>query len=103
MKIFGRTQPLSKYPIHECLGVISGLGFDGVEICLENEDIAPDRLSTQTIEAIRERLADVGLTSYSVSYHRNYIHDDSIFQEIEKVIPLVRSFGTDVLVFGEGF
>jgi sugar phosphate isomerase/epimerase len=101
MKIYGRTQPLSKYPIHECLGVIKNLGFDGVEICLENDDIAPDKLNAQFIEAIRERLSELGITSYSVSYHRNYIHNDSFFEQVKEVITLVKDFGTDVLVIGD--
>jgi len=101
MQIFGRTQPLSRYPIEECLGVISRVGFDGVEICLENKDIAPDKLTAQVIETIRGRLADLGLASYSVSYHKNYIYNDSIFRETKEVIPLIRSFGTEVFVFGD--
>jgi len=98
VKIYGRTQPLSKYSIHECLGVIKNLGFDGVEICLENDDIAPDKLNAQFIEAIRERLSELEITSYSVSYHRNYIHNDSFFEQVKEVITLVKDFGTDVFV-----
>lgn len=101
MKIYGRTQPLSKYPIHECLGVIKNLGFDGVEICLENSDVAPDKLNAQFIEAIRERLSELGITSYSVSYHRNYIYNNSFFDQVKEVITLVRDFGTDVYVIGD--
>jgi len=41
MQILGRTQPLAKYPVLRALEVIKALGFDGVEICLENEDMAP--------------------------------------------------------------
>lgn len=101
MKIYGRTQPLSKYPIHECLGVIRDLGFDGVEICLENEDIAPDKLDNRLIAAICERLDELEITSYSVSDHRNYIYNDSFFEQVKKVITLVRNFGTDIFVIGD--
>jgi sugar phosphate isomerase/epimerase len=101
MKIYGRTQPLSKYSIHECLGLIKNLGFDGVEICLENDDIVPDKLNAQFIAAIRERLGELGITSYSVSHHRNYIHNDSFFNQVKRVITLVRDFGTDVFVIGD--
>lgn len=41
MKVCGRTQPLAHYPIGLCLEAIKRLGFDGVEICLENEDLRP--------------------------------------------------------------
>jgi len=101
MKIFGRTQPLSRYSIYECLGVISRLGFDGVEVCLENEDTAPGKLDDLLIETIRERLNELDLRPYSVSYHKDYIYNDSGFQEVKAVIKLVRSFGTEVFVFGD--
>ena len=101
MKIYGRTQPLSKYPIYECLGVIARLGFDGVEICLENKDIAPDKLDDLHIETIRERLNDLGIGTYSVSYHRDYIHNDDGLQQVKSVIEMVRSFGTEIFVFGD--
>jgi len=101
MKIYGRTQPLSKYPIYDCLGMISQLGFDGVEICLENKDIAPGKLDAALIETIRERLNNLGVKSYSMSYHKDYIYNDSGFQEVKETIGLIRSFGTDIFVFGD--
>jgi sugar phosphate isomerase/epimerase len=78
--------------------VIKNLGFDGVEICLENDDIAPDRLNAQFIESIREPLGELGITSYSVSYHRNYIYNDSFFNQVKRITTLVWDFGADVFV-----
>ena len=100
MKIYGRTQPLSKYPIRECLKVIKKLGFDGVEICLENKDISPELLNDELIINIRELMAELGMKSYSVSYHKDYVYNDSLFEQTKKVIGFVKKFGTDVFVFG---
>jgi hypothetical protein len=41
----GRTQPLAKYSVPRALTILKDLGFDGVEICLENDDMAPDTLT----------------------------------------------------------
>jgi sugar phosphate isomerase/epimerase len=100
MKIYGRTQPLAKYTIHECLRVIRKLGFDGGEICLENKDISPEMLNDKLIEGIRDLMAESGMKSYSVSYHKDYVYNDSLFEQTKKVIGLVRKFGTEVFVFG---
>ena len=57
MKLLGRTQPLSRYPIGECLSVIRRLGFDGVELCLENPDLAPGLLTPELVGAVRAQVA----------------------------------------------
>jgi len=99
MKFFGRTQPLSKYPILDCLDVIKRLGFDGAEICLENDDIAPDKLTPQRVAAVRER-ATALFGAYSISYHKDYIYDDALFEWTKQAIALTPDFGTDIFVFG---
>jgi sugar phosphate isomerase/epimerase len=99
MKFLGRTQPLNHLPIDSCLGVIAQLGFDGVEICLENDDIAPDSLTVERAEAVAARVAELGLSPHSVSYHRDYIYDDNELDRTLKAIELTPRFGTDVFVF----
>lgn len=99
MYILGRTQPLSAHPIHECLGLIRRLGFDGVEICLENPDLAPERLTEQQAKAIGARVAELGLRPHSVSYHKDYIYDDVQFELTRKAIRLTPHFGTNIFVF----
>lgn len=98
MKFFGRTQPLSHYPIQECLAVLKRLGFDGVEVCLEHPDLAPAGLTEDQAFTVRDRIAELGLTC-SVSYHKNYIFNDDLFAEIKKAIQLTPAFGADVFVF----
>ena len=102
MYIWGRTQPLDRYPISECLGVIQRLGFDGVEICLENHDIAPDIMTRDTAARVRDRVHELGLTPYSVSYHKDYIYQD---EEQERTLAAIRrtpALGSDVFVFSGG-
>jgi len=102
MKLLGRTQPLSRYPIGECLSVIRRLGFDGVEICLENPDIAPGLLTTELVGAVRAQVAALGLRPHSVSYHKDYIYDDAEFELTRQAIRWTPQFGTNLFVFAGG-
>ena len=99
MKILGRTQPLAKYAILDCLAVIPRLGFDGVEICLENPDLAPDRLDAGRIAAVRDRVAELGLAPHSISYHKDYIYDDALLAQTKRAIGWTRDFGASIFVF----
>lgn len=99
MYILGRTQPLDRYAIIECLGVIQRLGFDGVEICLENPDIDPDLLDDDLAARVRERVHALGLAPYSVSYHKDYIFDDEELRRTLAAIRWTRALGSDVFVF----
>ncbi|MGI5916894.1 MAG: sugar phosphate isomerase/epimerase family protein [Anaerolineae bacterium] len=99
MQLYGRTQPLAHYPILECLSVIHRLGFDGVELCLENPDVAPSLLNDDLIARVRDHLVDLGLTSFSVSYHKDYIYDDAYFSDTIRGIEATPSFGSDIFVF----
>jgi sugar phosphate isomerase/epimerase len=99
MKLLGRTQPLAQYPVLRALEVIQGLGFDGVEICLENDDMAPDQLTPQKIAAVRQAVADLGLSPYSISYHQDYLYNDAYFELSKVAIELTPAFGTDIFVF----
>ncbi len=100
MKILGRTQSLAQYPILECLSVIQRLGFDGVEVCLEHPDLAPEKVTTSLAQHVSMRIAELGLAPHSVSYHKNYIYDDQLFEETCQAIRLTREFGTKIFVFG---
>jgi sugar phosphate isomerase/epimerase len=99
MKILGRTQPLAQYPILDCLAVIRRLGFDGVEICLENPDLDPERLGPALVSAVRGRVAELGLSPHSVSYHKDYIYDDALFLLTQRAIALTPEFGAQTFVF----
>ncbi|MGC9347561.1 MAG: sugar phosphate isomerase/epimerase family protein [Anaerolineae bacterium] len=95
----GRTQPLAQYPVLRALEIIDGLGFDGVEICLENDDMAPEILTPQKIEAVRQLVTDLGLSPYSISYHQDYLYNDAYFETTKQAVELTPEFGTDIFVF----
>lgn len=99
VKILGRTQPLERYPVLECLEVIKRLGFDGVEVCLETAEMAPDTLTPQRLESVRKRIETLGLQPYSVGYHRDYIYDDRELELTLLAIEAARALGSEMLIF----
>lgn len=99
MQILGRTQPLAEVPALRALEILHALGFDGVEICLENEDMAPETLTPQRIAAVRAHVAELGLAPISISYHQDYLYSDAYFEMTKVAIQLTPDFGTDLFVF----
>lgn len=98
MNLLGRTQTLN-YPILDCLKILKDLGFDGAEICLENNDISPSILDIDIAHRIRDYSFKLGLTPCSVSYHKDYINNDNLFNETKKAIRLTSEFGANIFVF----
>ena len=100
IKLSGRTQPLSpRYTILDALETIKRLGFDGVEICLEIDEVAPKVLTNERIASIRAMVQNLGLAPHTVGYHRDYIYDDDMFEQTKTAIRLTPEFGTDILIF----
>jgi sugar phosphate isomerase/epimerase len=100
MKFSGRTQPLyPHYSILQALEKIKTLGFDGVEICLEIDEIAPDVLTNELVETIWAKVEQLNLKPHVVGYHKDYIYDDSEFQKTQTAIRLTPAFGTNILIF----
>ena len=98
MHIYGRTQPLAHQPILDALAILGRLGFAGVEICLENPDLAPERLTEDLARRVGEQAQALGLTR-SVSYHKDFIHDDAMLAATKKAIRLTPAFGATVFVY----
>lgn len=100
IKFSGRNQPLyPKYSILDALKVIKRLGFDGVEICLEVDELAPKVLTAELIAAIREQVGMLSLSPHVVGYHKDYIYDDDLFEQTKAAIRLTPKFGTNILLF----
>ncbi len=99
MKILGRTQPLAHYPVLRSLEILKSLGFDGVEVCLENDDMAPDELTPEKIRLVRDAVYELGLMPFSISYHKDYLYSDAYFELTKEVIQMTPEFGTNIFVF----
>jgi len=102
MKISGRTQPLAHLPILDCLSLINSLGFDGVEICLENPDLSPASLTTDFAQKVGEYARNLRLDPIAISYHKDYIYDDAYLAETLTAIRLTPVFGSSLFIFAGG-
>lgn len=98
MHISARTQMLHRYSVLDSLDVIKKLGFDGVEIGYLRMDWSMIAQSDMPVAAIRKRLEQLDLGPNAVSMHSDYIFDDAILARIKETIPLVREFGTHILI-----
>ncbi len=100
MKFSGRTQPLyPQYRVLEALEVIKRLGFDGVEICLEVDEMAPAQLTEELVSSIYEKTLAVNLFPHVIGYHKDYIYNDEEFAQTQTAIRLAPAFGAEILVF----
>ncbi len=99
MIIAGRTQPLSRLPWEQALALLREVGFEGVEVCLENPDLAPMLLDADMARGLHCRLSALGFAQWSISYHKDLI-DDRHFAETAHVLELMPLLGAHVLVVG---
>jgi len=100
MKFLGRTQMLSQYSLIDSLAIIKGLGFDGVEICVERQDWTLIDLDSLPVEAIQEQVVELNLAPYSFSLHQDYIYNDELFEMTKAAIRMTPALGTNLFVFG---
>jgi len=98
IQIFGRTQTLARQPILEVLSVLRRLGFDGVELCLENPDLAPQTLNAETARRVGARCDELGMAR-SVSWHKDFIHDELMLHWTKAAIRMTPSFGARLFVY----
>lgn len=69
MKIGFRTAGFREKPLQRALRVLAELGFDGLELCLENHGLRPDLISEEDLASLPRLIVDSGLELASVSYH----------------------------------
>lgn len=101
IKFSGRTQPLEEYGSFEAIRMLGEMGFDGVEICLENADVHPSMMDAALMEKLGIHTLDMGLKTWVISWHKTYIDDDTAFIQLQKLIPLVPLSGNNILIIGD--
>jgi len=98
MKIGFRTAGFHKRPIAEALQVLGGLGYDGVELCLEHPDCRPEALTEADAARLAEGCAAAGLEVASVSYHADFEGPEQRRRNTVRGLGLVPAFGADVFI-----
>ena len=64
-----RTSGFRGWPVARTLTTLGELGFDGVELCLEPEDVRPEKLDEVRCAELRRQIDGAGLRLASVSFH----------------------------------
>lgn len=99
----GRTQMFwGKYSLRESVRRMSELGFDGIEICLENSrfDVMPDTLEKPVIDSVAATCVDCGFQGIAVSCHCDFVNNDGVFNFIKQAIARVKDFGSTIFILG---
>jgi sugar phosphate isomerase/epimerase len=97
MKLFGRTQTVP-YPMLEACIRLHDCGMVGAELCLENQDINTI-LTESTARSLSDALDGMGMER-SLSWHADYVRNDTAFESIKRAIALTPSFGSRIFVCG---
>ena len=98
MKIGFRTARFREVDLADALTSLGDLGFDGVELCLENHGLRPDLMAPETAGEVGGSLAGAGLELASVSYHADGEDLSTRVPNTFKAIELTRQLGATVLI-----
>jgi sugar phosphate isomerase/epimerase len=98
MKIGFRTAGFHQWPTPEVLTLLGNLGYDGVEICLENPDCRPETLTPAGATDLARLCADAGLEVASVSFHADAEEPALRRENTVRALGLVAVFGADVFI-----
>ena len=98
-----RTVTFRKYPLEQVLDVISTAGYDGVELCFENEDMKPSILQSSGIDKARCILKDSGLKISATSLHSDFVADKRNFEDVLRAIEITEMLGNKTLIIAPGY
>ena len=98
MRLGFRTAGFRKQPIIDALGVIADIGYDGVEVCLENHGLRPNEVGPGRLAVIAQHLQDLGLDLASVSYHADAEALESRVPNTVKAVEIAARMDAEILI-----
>ena len=98
MKFGFRTSGFTDWKIEDILKELSGIGFDGVELCLESNDMRPESFTQAWADEIKKLMDEIGLEVASVSYHGDAEPAEQRRANTFKAVEIADWLGTDVLI-----
>lgn len=102
--LFGfRTITFRQYPIEHALRIISKSGYDGVELCFENEELKPSSLQPSRIGETKHILKDSHLEISATSLHSDFVADERNFEDYLKAIRLTEEFESNIFIIAPGY
>jgi len=97
-----RTAGFREWRIEEALALLGGMGYDGVELCLENPDCRPEGLTPARCRELAAACELCGLAVASISYHGDGEGPEQRWAHIVRSLELAPEFGADVLITNAG-
>ena len=98
MKFGFRTGGFTNWKLEDILKELAGIGFDGVELCLESADMRPESFTQTRANEIRKLMDKIGLEVASASYHADAESVDQRRANTFKAVEMAEWLGTDVLI-----
>ncbi len=93
-----RTAGYRAVDIEVAIRSLADIGYDGVELCLEHPDLAPERLTDARCAELVGIASDLGLEIATVSYHGDRDPLPLRWERALAAVALTPALGTDVLI-----
>lgn len=93
-----RTAGYRNYPVEEAIRSIAEIGYDGVELCLEHPDLAPEMLSDARCAQVASVASGLGLEVATVSYHGDRDPLELRWNRALAAVALTPVLGADLLI-----
>jgi sugar phosphate isomerase/epimerase len=98
MKLAFRTGGFGSWKMDRILEELRGIGYSGVELCLEHSEHRPEKMNADLIQRTRQQLDRLGLGIASASYHADGEDMATRLPNTFRAIDIAADLGTDILV-----
>jgi protein FrlC len=93
-----RTAGYRNRSLQEAFESLAGVGYRGVEICLEHPEARPETMTVASAETLAGLARDAGLEVASVSYHADAEPEEPRSENQLRAVGLTRPLGAEVLI-----
>jgi len=93
-----RTAGYRNMSIEQAIRAIADIGYDGVELCLEHPDLAPEKLTDDRCAELVAVASELGLEIATVSYHGDGDPLELRWARALAAVALAPALGADILI-----
>ncbi len=93
-----RTAGYRNMSVEQAIRAIADVGYDGVELCLEHPDLAPEKLTDDRCAELVAVASELGLEIATVSYHGDGDPLELRWARALAAVALTPALGADILI-----